>query len=508
MVEETGLTPVTPNVVATNDNVIVTPSGVEVITESRSIPDPKPKKPTVQVEEVIDIPVVGEDEVIDEKKEETVQVLSDKAVKMRKVLAARKKKFNVRRDISVVAAAGLFGLSLAGAGFALPLAGIAAGAAVMYAGKNVWQDIKKSVMRKVTDFRLCMLASKYGIEYDLDELGRPEFVMSDEQLDMFGAEIQADLDKMFFNKDRGLSNARTLRQLDYRGFAPVTIDNLSAAFEEYGGYSDDIPENITLTEEEPEEEKHESQEPVVTTAAEVQTPSIISSVIQYAEETLPAVRTPEAEEYSLDPELEEMGLQVLDTTSKAADFVKTNAVASIDQSSVGMFNEMLDIFYKHKIQDNQQKTAVHMTKFHTDMKNSVEKLSNDLAKKFDLINKQTVLYTQKIMNLPEEMKEEGLQRLQQAYITKANIAGSLKSFDKEFETLLNDVCNEYGIAPNSPAYNDLKAMTDKNKMVVEKQLYENIIQFSNGNVLMVNNMMNRFANLGTEEFEQDNARKM
>lgn len=336
--------------------------------------------------------------------------------------------------------------------------------------------------------------------------------MTDEQKTMFAKDIQEELDKMFFNKDRGLTNARTIRQLDYRGFSQVTIDNLSAAFEEYGGYSDDIPENITITEEEPEEtlesQQPASEEPVVSATGEVRAPSIISSVIQYAEETLPAVRTPETEEYQLDPELEEMGLQLLDATAKSTEFVRTNAISSVDQASVGMFNEMLDIFYNHKIQDNQQKTAVHMTKFHTDMKNSMEKLANDFGRKFDAINKQTVLYTNKIMELPLEMQQEGLQRLQQAYITKANVAGLLKPFDKEFETLLNDVCSEYGIQPNSPAYNDLKAMTDKNKMMVEKQLYENIIQFSNVNGLAVNNMMNHFVNLGTEEYEEDNARKM
>ena len=169
---------------------------------------------------------------------------------MAKVIASRKTKFGRTRDMAVLAAAGLFGFSLLGAS-TLPLAVFAGGVATLSSVMGLMTDMKQFVGRKSAYRQLNKLAKKFDaeVEYDFDAK-RARFVVKDPDTDVirfidahdlgaieadYGVDVQAELDRIFKNKRRGLSSPKTIEEINFKDFKKVTVSNLEAAYDEFGG---------------------------------------------------------------------------------------------------------------------------------------------------------------------------------------------------------------------------------------------------------------------------------
>ena len=178
------------------------------------------------------------------------EVVVTKADKMAKVIASRKTKFGRTRDMAVLAAAGLFGFSLLGAS-TLPLAVFAAGVATASSVMGLMTDMKQFVGRKSAYRQLNKLAKKFDaeVEYDFDAK-TAKFVVIDpdttekkpiDSHDLaaieadYGVDVQAELDRIFKNKRRGLSSPKTIEEINFKDFKKVTVSNLEAAYDEFGG---------------------------------------------------------------------------------------------------------------------------------------------------------------------------------------------------------------------------------------------------------------------------------
>ena len=243
VVEEVVAEEVTPEEVV--EEVVaeeVTPE--EVVVEEVTPEEVTPVEVAAE-EEMDETPVLTEEEIVSV---ETPHVPT-KAEKMAKVLKSRETKFGKTRDIAILAGAGLFGASLFGAA-TLPLAAVAAGVSVMASGLDIMQQLRVFVGRKSTYRKLNKLAAKFDatVKYDFDT-NKVRFVAVDDLKNehvidrhdlstieaTYGVDVQEELDRIFKNKVRSVSNPRTIKELDYKDFPKVSVDNLEAAYDEFGG---------------------------------------------------------------------------------------------------------------------------------------------------------------------------------------------------------------------------------------------------------------------------------
>ena len=337
------------------------------------------------------------------------------------------------------------------------------------------------------------------------------------------ADIQEDLDKKFFNKDRGLTNPTTIRQLNYKGFAKVKVDNLNAAFEEFGGYipkpvkedtvDDEIENTTVLPEAEPQSIVRDTvpaQTGVISRIindngqAEVVDAEVVEEEIVQEEpvqSTEVSVIEPEAE-YQTDPRLVQVKEALDNNVDVSVGAMYQSSVQTIGQSCVDMFQGISDIFYNNKIENNEQLTALPMHKFNESMKIQTEQLMTSISSRFDNINKAAVLATEQLMALENENKQELISRLQNEYIKYANVAGFFKDYSEVFDTLLTDVCTQYNIDKDSKVYNELREMMKSHEVNVDKQLYDQLVQFSNTNAMAVATVFNTFGYEVSESMER------
>ena len=242
--EEVVAEEVTPEEVVVEEVVAEEVTPEEVVVEEVAAEEVTPVEAVVE-EEMDETPVLTEEEIVSV---ETPHVPT-KAEKMAKVLKSRETKFGKTRDIAILAGAGLFGASLFGAA-TLPLAAVAAGVSVMASGLDIMQQLRVFVGRKSTYRKLNKLAAKFDatVKYDFDT-NKVRFVAVDDLKNehvidrhdlstieaTYGVDVQEELDRIFKNKVRSVSNPRTIKELDYKDFPKVSVDNLEAAYDEFGG---------------------------------------------------------------------------------------------------------------------------------------------------------------------------------------------------------------------------------------------------------------------------------
>lgn len=228
---------------------------VEEITEEVETPEETIEEEVPVVEEA---PVAEEMEnaeivppVVETEEELTAPVqqeglYSEKTYQVMKARQAFKDGANKVMTTALIAGAGLFGLATAGLG-TMPLAAVASVVAVGAAGAKVYEELRFKVRRACTKWKLKRLAKKVGCtlrcedgkaSFYSEELGRDITSNDIEELQASSLDeinVQEKLDKIFKNNHRGVANPTNGIQADYYGFQKVTVDNLEAAFEEFGG---------------------------------------------------------------------------------------------------------------------------------------------------------------------------------------------------------------------------------------------------------------------------------
>ncbi len=245
VVEETPAEEVVVEEEAPAEEVVVEEAPAEEVVVEETPVEETPAVEEVE-EDLTDGVEVSEEELTTSEPE----VVVTKADKMAKVIASRKTKFGRTRDMAVLAAAGLFGFSLLGAS-TLPLAVFAAGVATASSVMGLMTDMKQFVGRKSAYRQLNKLAKKFDaeVEYDFDAK-KAKFVVIDpdttekkpiDSHDLaaieadYGVDVQAELDRIFKNKRRGLSSPKTIEEINFKDFKKVTVSNLEAAYDEFGG---------------------------------------------------------------------------------------------------------------------------------------------------------------------------------------------------------------------------------------------------------------------------------
>ena len=245
VVEETPAEEVVVEETPAEEVVVEETPAEEVVVEETPVEE-TPAVEEVEEEDLTEGVEVSEEELTTSEPE----VVVTKADKMAKVIASRKTKFGRTRDMAVLAAAGLFGFSLLGAS-TLPLAVFAGGVATLSSVMGLMTDMKQFVGRKSAYRQLNKLAKKFDaeVEYDFDAK-RARFVVKDPDTDVirfidahdlgaieadYGVDVQAELDRIFKNKRRGLSSPKTIEEINFKDFKKVTVSNLEAAYDEFGG---------------------------------------------------------------------------------------------------------------------------------------------------------------------------------------------------------------------------------------------------------------------------------
>ena len=245
VVEETPAEEVVVEETPAEEVVVEETPAEEVVVEETPVEE-TPAVEEVEEEDLTEGVEVSEEELTTSEPE----VVVTKADKMAKVIASKKTKFGRTRDMAVLAAAGLFGFSLLGAS-TLPLAVFAAGVATASSVRGLMTDMKQFVGRKSAYRQLNKLARKFDaeVEYDFDAK-RARFVVKDPDTDVirfidahdlgaieadYGVDVQAELDRIFKNKRRGLSSPKTIEEINFKDFKKVTVSNLEAAYDEFGG---------------------------------------------------------------------------------------------------------------------------------------------------------------------------------------------------------------------------------------------------------------------------------
>lgn len=325
----------------------VAPEAEEIVPEEVT-PEAEEVTPEEVAPEQSDIaPIGGGNNDAPEEVEE--QNISNEAVyseKTYQVMSDRESFKNISNKVTMlssIAAAGLFGLAVTTGIGAMPLTAAAVGIAV---GSQVIQAIEelrfkarraavKHKLKKLAKKANCVLRCEDGKAwFHSIELDRP---VTSEDLEEIQAttldevNIQEKLDKIFKNKHRGVANPSTSFEYDYVGFQKVTVDNLEAAFEEFGGVKkedeiglwdkimngvensmEEYEEEPTLGEEVPEAEEQQMLEAESVSAeemaAELEENEVAPEV--KTEEVAPEVQTeevaPEVQTEEVAPEVEEV----------------------------------------------------------------------------------------------------------------------------------------------------------------------------------------------------------
>ena len=526
VVEETGLVVHQPNEVVTN-NIDFTGLTPQRVVSSRK-PIALIGEQVEQVQEEVleeEIPTLDENEVV----VDNTPVHSAKAESMRKIIDSKKAKYDKRATLAVLAAAGLGGATLiAGLPVALPL--IAAGVAVVSVGGHLQVNLKEFAGRKANEFALSSMALMAGCELEYVD-GKLRFCgKNGEALTQQQAQkLQRKLDRKYKNKYRGVSNPQFIEEFQYKGFDKVTIDNLNAAYDEFGGIKLEEIEDLmnTVNEVEVDLGVHQEEQVVtqeqeevveeVLTAAEVEVDvmerqevpantSVITRIINGDDVQVvqgEVVEEPQEEyqeeyqeeahyEHQVDQDLISASQLLQNNVDSAIGSMNQSNIDSISQSCVDMFNGISDIFYNNRIENNEQLTAIPMHKFNDDVRKINDDLMTSVKNHFDNINTQAMIATDRLMQVPNENKAELISNLQNAYLKHASISGMMKDLTSNFDLLLDSICNQYGITKDSKAYSELVELMKQHETKIESNMYNQLIEFTNVNAMAISTVFNTF----------------
>lgn len=522
VVEETGLVVHQPNEVVTNNIDFTGLTPQRVVSSRKPIALIGEQVQEVQ-EEVLEeeIPTLDENEVV----VDNTPVHSAKAESMRKIIDSKKAKYDKRATLAVLAAAGLGGATLiAGLPVALPL--IAAGVAVVSVGGHLQVNLKEFAGRKANEFALSSMALIAGCELEYVD-GKLRFCgKNGEALTQQQAQkLQRKLDRKYKNKYRGVNNPQFIEEFQYKGFDKVTIDNLNAAYDEFGGIKLEEIEDLMNTVNEVEvdlgvhqeeqvvtQEQEQTQEEILT-AAEVEVnamerqevpanTSVITRIIngedvqvvqgEVVEEPQEDYQEEAHYEHQVDQDLINASQLLQNNVDSAIGSMNQSNIDSISQSCVDMFNGISDIFYNNKIENNEQLTALPMHKFNDDVRKINDDLMTSVKNHFDNINTQAMIATDRLMQVPNENKAELISNLQNAYLKHASISGMMKDLTSNFDLLLDSICNQYGITKDSKAYSELVELMKQHETKIESNMYNQLIEFTNVNAMAISTVFNTF----------------
>ena len=390
---------------------------------------------------------------------------SDKTYQVMKVKQARTKDVNRKFVAGLIAGGALFV-----AGFT-PAALLVGGLVTINKAEDMYQNVADIVRREVVEYKLDRLATKHNGELIVDHTtGEIRFDLPEDQLPL----VQEKLDKMFRNSERGVSTPTTIREMQYAGFSRVTVDNLGAAFEEYGGVRIDQAPAQNVVEE------------VQTTEVAVinQTPTYTGEVID----------TPALQDQSIEPSIYDMAQNVLDkSVANLTNSYKEQNTLFFSQTVVNMFNGLNDILYNNGIKYDDQRTAVCVTKLDEAVRGFSDNLMTQINEGFKTINQGTIAVLNQLNQLPYEEKMQKMEEFSRIYVERTTFDRTYIDCSQEFDVLLNDIASEYGITPNSKAYDELKSYIEFNKEAVKQQFITVTNEFSKNNSMTVGRVMMQVA---------------
>lgn len=234
--------------------VVEEPTVEEPAVETPTVEESTPEKPAVE-EPGIDEKDIPEVDPVQQTREEQEthhvgDMENDVVYKVVSARNARRGKYNVAKTVLATAAIGL-GFAGIPLGFGLAPAAIAGGAYVATAVVEALGDGLTKLRYNATRRKLKKIARKCGVQYEENyENGTAHFVLVDDETkerdvitssntngksDMYNAQLTEELNRVF-NKNRGKGeNATTFAEITNRNLEPVTLDNVEAAFQEFGG---------------------------------------------------------------------------------------------------------------------------------------------------------------------------------------------------------------------------------------------------------------------------------
>lgn len=162
---------------------------------------------------------------------------------------------------------------------------------------------------------------------------------------------------------------------------------------------------------------------------------------------------------------------------------------TIDNISNEMLSEISTILQQNGIPNNPNVTMQIIRQLNSEAKELNNTLSANMVTTFTNINNVTMDSISQTFPLQPEIQEQEVQQCLDVYLSSTQLRGFHLNCSNQFGRVVNDICSQYGIKPNTPQFTEISRIVESKRIQVESQLHNMFNDFSNSNANYISNII-------------------
>jgi len=195
------------------------------------------------------------------------------------------------------------------------------------------------------------------------------------------------------------------------------------------------------------------------------------------------------------PTLVDNEIRIIDTVKKQMDehiwkdigIYASRTDTTIDTISNEMVDEIGMVLQQSGIPNNPNITMQIIKRLNSELKEVNNNLSANMVTTFTNINNATMDSISQTFPLQPEIKEQEVEQCLNVYLQSTQLKGFHLSCSGQFKSVVNDICGQYGIKPNTPQYAEISRIVENKRVQVESQMHNMFNDFSNSNSIFITN---------------------
>lgn len=162
---------------------------------------------------------------------------------------------------------------------------------------------------------------------------------------------------------------------------------------------------------------------------------------------------------------------------------------TIDNISNEMLSEISIMLQQNGIPNNPNVTMQIIRQLNSEAKELNSTLSANMVTTFTNINNVTMDSISQTFPLQPEIQEQEVQQCLDVYLNSTQLRGFHLNCSNQFGRVVNDICSQYGIKPNTPQFTEISRIVESKRIQVESQLHNMFNDFSNSNANYISNII-------------------
>jgi len=162
---------------------------------------------------------------------------------------------------------------------------------------------------------------------------------------------------------------------------------------------------------------------------------------------------------------------------------------TIDNISNEMLSEISTMLQQNGIPNNPNVTMQIIRQLNSEAKELNNTLSANMVTTFTNINNVTMDSISQTFPLQPEIQEQEVQQCLDVYLNSTQLRGFHLNCSNQFGRVVNDICSQYGIKPNTPQFTEISRIVESKRIQVESQLHNMFNDFSNSNANYISNII-------------------